>query len=144
MTTTSFLALRQDIRLTVYADGIGQIWIESSHRLIVTSCPSHVTEFPLHQTMIFRQSSLYSFGHSKYRLKWTLGSRLVNSKAAYDGHIPLNWFETGFLAVGSAIMSIFDPRRGGERPKASQREEVGLKPLGLRYDCGPWRDNSWV
>ena len=74
--------------------------------------------------MIFRQSSLYSFGHSKYRLGWTVGTRLVTSKAAYDGHIPLNWFETAFLAVGSAIMSIVDPRRGGEHPKASQREAI--------------------
>ncbi|KAJ6620071.1 putative COQ4 protein, responsible for restoring ubiquinone biosynthesis [Mycena sp. CBHHK59/15] len=31
---------------------------------------------------------------------------------AYEGHIPLNWFENGVLAVGSAVMSLADPRRG--------------------------------
>ncbi|KAJ6507730.1 ubiquinone biosynthesis protein COQ4, mitochondrial [Mycena vitilis] len=31
---------------------------------------------------------------------------------AYEGHIPLNWFENGVLAVGSAFMSLANPRRG--------------------------------
>ncbi|KAJ7592663.1 coenzyme Q biosynthesis protein Coq4-domain-containing protein [Mycena floridula] len=31
---------------------------------------------------------------------------------AYPGHIPLNWFENAFLAVGSGLMSLADPRRG--------------------------------
>ncbi|KAJ7614096.1 ubiquinone biosynthesis protein Coq4 [Roridomyces roridus] len=31
---------------------------------------------------------------------------------AYEGHIPVNWFENGVLAVGSAFMSLADPRRG--------------------------------
>ncbi|THH08930.1 hypothetical protein EW145_g2375 [Phellinidium pouzarii] len=31
--------------------------------------------------------------------------------AAYDGHIPLNWFENAFLAVGSGIVLLTDPRR---------------------------------
>ena len=35
------------------------------------------------------------------------------SQPAYDGHIPLNWAENAFLAVGSAVMSLLDPRRGG-------------------------------
>jgi len=35
------------------------------------------------------------------------------SQPAYDGHIPLNWAENAFLAVGSAVMSLMDPRRGG-------------------------------
>ncbi|KZT23277.1 ubiquinone biosynthesis protein COQ4, mitochondrial [Neolentinus lepideus HHB14362 ss-1] len=38
--------------------------------------------------------------------------RTVTSKPAYDGHIPLNFFENAFLAVGSAVMSLADPRRG--------------------------------
>jgi len=32
---------------------------------------------------------------------------------AYPGHIPLNFAENAFLAVGSAFMSLLDPRRGG-------------------------------
>ncbi|KAJ7111958.1 coenzyme Q biosynthesis protein Coq4-domain-containing protein [Mycena epipterygia] len=40
-------------------------------------------------------------------------TRLIGTKApAYDGHIPLNWFENGVLAVGSAFMALADPRRG--------------------------------
>ncbi|KAG8814255.1 Ubiquinone biosynthesis protein [Serendipita sp. 399] len=34
------------------------------------------------------------------------------TKPAYEGHIPLNWAENAFLAVGSAVMSLLDPRRG--------------------------------
>ncbi|KAF9812468.1 hypothetical protein IEO21_06186 [Rhodonia placenta] len=39
-------------------------------------------------------------------------TRLASSKPAYEGHVPLNWFEAGFLAVGSAFMSLANPRRG--------------------------------
>ena len=39
-------------------------------------------------------------------------ARSINTPA-YEGHIPLNWFENAFLAVGSAVMSLVDPRRGG-------------------------------
>ena len=47
--------------------------------------------------------------------KNVLATRSIGSKVpAYEGHIPLNWFETGVLAVGSAFMSLADPRRGGE------------------------------
>lgn len=35
---------------------------------------------------------------------------------AYPGHIPLNWFENAFLAVGSGLMSLANPHRGGEYP----------------------------
>jgi len=35
------------------------------------------------------------------------------AQPAYDGHIPLNWAENAFLAVGSAVMSLLDPRRAG-------------------------------
>ncbi|KAF8972242.1 ubiquinone biosynthesis protein COQ4, mitochondrial [Flammula alnicola] len=41
-----------------------------------------------------------------------LPARLINTPPAYEGHIPLNWFETAFLTVGSAVMSLVDPRRG--------------------------------
>ncbi|KAJ7249177.1 ubiquinone biosynthesis protein COQ4, mitochondrial [Mycena haematopus] len=45
--------------------------------------------------------------------KNVLATRSIGSKVpAYEGHIPLNWIETGVLAVGSAFMSLADPRRG--------------------------------
>lgn len=31
----------------------------------------------------------------------------------YEGHVPLNVFERGALAVGSAVMSLRNPYRGG-------------------------------
>ena len=31
----------------------------------------------------------------------------------YEGHVPLNVFERGALAAGSAVMSLINPRRGG-------------------------------
>ncbi|CAE6529379.1 unnamed protein product [Rhizoctonia solani] len=36
------------------------------------------------------------------------------SSPAYDGHIPLNWGENAFMAVGSALTALVDPRRGGK------------------------------
>ncbi|KAJ7814443.1 ubiquinone biosynthesis protein COQ4, mitochondrial [Mycena olivaceomarginata] len=45
--------------------------------------------------------------------KNVISTRSMGSKApAYEGHIPLGWFENGVLAVGSALMSLADPRRG--------------------------------
>lgn len=47
----------------------------------------------------------------------------------YPGHIPLNWFQTALMTVGSAFMSLADPRRGGKLP---------LIPLPLYFffrDC---------
>ena len=41
-------------------------------------------------------------------------TRSVKSEPAYPGHIPLNSFENAFLAVGSAFMSLADPRRAGK------------------------------
>ena len=31
----------------------------------------------------------------------------------YAGHIPLTHMERGALAIGSAVISLFNPRRGG-------------------------------
>ena len=41
-------------------------------------------------------------------------TRSVKTEPAYPGHIPLNGFENAFLAVGSAFMSLADPRRAGK------------------------------
>ncbi|TFK92696.1 ubiquinone biosynthesis protein COQ4 mitochondrial [Polyporus arcularius HHB13444] len=38
-------------------------------------------------------------------------TRAVNTQPAYEGHIPLNWFEHGFLTLGSAFMALVNPRR---------------------------------
>lgn len=34
----------------------------------------------------------------------------------YDGHVPLNRLEQAGLAVGSAVISLFNPRRAGNPP----------------------------
>ncbi|KAI1796885.1 ubiquinone biosynthesis protein COQ4 mitochondrial [Ganoderma leucocontextum] len=39
-------------------------------------------------------------------------TRSVNTQPAYEGHVPLNWFEHGFLTLGSAFMALANPRRG--------------------------------
>ncbi|KAJ8693105.1 Ubiquinone biosynthesis protein [Pleurotus ostreatus] len=39
-------------------------------------------------------------------------NRHQSTKPAYEGHIPLNWFENAILAAGSAFMSLANPRRG--------------------------------
>lgn len=44
-------------------------------------------------------------------------TRSSSTAPAYEGHIPLQWFEKAVLAVGSAFMSITDPRRGGKFPQ---------------------------
>lgn len=62
------------------------------------------------------------------------------SQPAYDGHIPLNWAENAFLAVGSAVMSLVDPRRGGvfEINKNCDFMASSFRP---RYDRGIRRDH---
>jgi len=32
----------------------------------------------------------------------------------YEGHVPLNIFERGALAAGSAVMALLNPRRAGK------------------------------
>ena len=39
--------------------------------------------------------------------------RSLKTQPAYEGHIPLNWFETALMTVGSAYKALTDPRRGG-------------------------------
>ena len=40
-------------------------------------------------------------------------TRSASTQPAYEGHVPLNWFEHGFLTLGSAFMALANPRRGG-------------------------------
>ena len=47
----------------------------------------------------------------------------------YGGHVPLNVFERGAVAAGSAVMSFLNPRRGG-------------MPDGFSL-LGPLVDRSW-
>lgn len=61
-----------------------------------------------------------------------VATRSLGSKVpAYEGHIPVNWFENGVLAVGSAFMSLADPRRGGESTSNFCRQCID--------DRLPWR-----
>lgn len=39
----------------------------------------------------------------------------------YPGHVPLNGFERGALAAGSAVLSLMNPRRGGRSVRKAQR-----------------------
>ncbi|KAI0248900.1 coenzyme Q biosynthesis protein Coq4-domain-containing protein [Lactifluus subvellereus] len=48
---------------------------------------------------------------SIFRRQSLTQTRSVKTEPAYPGHIPLNWFENAFLAVGSAFISLADPRR---------------------------------
>ena len=41
-------------------------------------------------------------------------TRHIRTEPAYPGHIPLTSFENAFLAAGSALMSLADPRRAGK------------------------------
>jgi ubiquinone biosynthesis protein COQ4 len=38
----------------------------------------------------------------------------LHHSPAYPGHIPLNTFENAFLTLGSALVALIDPRRGGK------------------------------
>ena len=58
----------------------------------------------------------------------------------YNGHMPLNGFERSALAVGSAVMSLYNPRRGGSSFfKADSRVQVDSTE---RPHCCTWRSNS--
>ncbi|KAH0586505.1 Ubiquinone biosynthesis protein [Termitomyces sp. 'cryptogamus'] len=48
-------------------------------------------------------------------------ARSSSTAPAYEGHLPLNWFQNAVLAVGSAFMSLADPRRGGKYPQFNVR-----------------------
>ncbi|KAG8762246.1 Ubiquinone biosynthesis protein [Ceratobasidium sp. 428] len=48
------------------------------------------------------------------RLRPALVTHRRRTAPAYDGHIPLNWAENAFMAVGSALTALVDPRRGGK------------------------------
>ena len=61
---------------------------------------------------------------------------------AYGRHIPLNWFENAFLAVGSAVMSLADPRRGGACSDENLCCIEFIRCLMDRYDCCFSGDNG--
>lgn len=54
-------------------------------------------------------------------------TRHIKTEPAYPGHIPLTSFENAFLAAGSALMSLADPRRAGKD---------GLNPI-IFYGLSP-------
>lgn len=58
----------------------------------------------------------------------------------YEGHVPLTIVERGALAVGSAVMSLFNPRRGGERSRPI--EAIAFSEVGTsRSHRSPRRDD---
>ncbi|KAF8072202.1 ubiquinone biosynthesis protein COQ4, mitochondrial [Lyophyllum atratum] len=69
--------------------------------------------FSLRATDIARvASSRLALSLNRRPTAYGLSTRFNSTTPAYKGHIPLNWFENAFLAVGSAVMSLADPRRG--------------------------------
>ena len=76
--------------------------VRSAHQLEIVASRSVTT-----------LSGRNSFGPLNLRSSQPDGAQFSNNQPAYEGHIPLNWFENAFLAVGSAVMSLVDPRRGG-------------------------------
>lgn len=64
-------------------------------------------------------------------------SRSTSSKPNYDGHIPLNWFETGLLTAGSAFMAITNPRRGGKSLSALTKRHL----IACRHGRCAWRND---
>jgi ubiquinone biosynthesis protein COQ4 len=47
-------------------------------------------------------------------LRLALVAHRGKTTPAYEGHVPLNWAENAFMAVGSALTALADPRRGGK------------------------------
>lgn len=92
---------------------------------------SHGTQSLL-STSLRRQREAKLFGNA-------VSTRSVNTTPSYEGHIPLNWFENAVLAVGSAVMSLADPRRGGEY--LSEVHTTNRMTYSGRYGCCVGRDN---
>ena len=49
----------------------------------------------------------------------------------YEGHVPLNVFERGTLAVGSAVMSLMNPRRAGMFTVTNPHSKILILPKDL-------------
>jgi ubiquinone biosynthesis protein COQ4 len=82
---------------------------------ILMSILRHLSKVSVVTRSTHSKSTLYRIlTLDRVRLSNVHGTRLASTTPAYEGHIPLNWFENAFLAVGSAVMSLTDPRRGGE------------------------------
>lgn len=79
-------------------------------KMSFSSCLQQRSAQILRRSLITESSAARALGISVQRPC----RRSLSSKPAYEGHIPLNWMENAFLAAGSAIMSLADPRRGGE------------------------------
>ena len=57
----------------------------------------------------------------------------------YEGHVPLTTIERGTLAVASAVISLFNPRRAGERPYVYLGLAVSDPPI-IRSHCSVRRN----
>jgi hypothetical protein len=47
----------------------------------------------------------------------------------YEGHVPLNTIERGVLAAGSALISLFNPRRAGMLLREEEKKATFSKNL---------------
>ena len=67
----------------------------------------------------------------KYALPVLAAAKLAQSRPAstqpnYEGHIPLNWLEHGFMLAGASYQALFHPQRGGESCTSAAREPTTL------------------
>ncbi|KAJ9641355.1 Ubiquinone biosynthesis protein [Coniosporium tulheliwenetii] len=67
-------------------------------------------------------------GYTSYRTF----SVLNRPPPKYEGHIPLTRVERGALAVGSAVLSLFNPRRAGRRI-LRDRPRISSKTMSVEY-----------
>ncbi|RKF65197.1 Ubiquinone biosynthesis protein coq4, mitochondrial [Erysiphe neolycopersici] len=89
--------------------------------ILVSSTKASMSSASLH---IFKSSSiLYQF-HESRRLFGVLNRPPPN----YPGHVPLTYLEKTGLAVGSAVISLFNPRRGGSKDLIAALGEATATP----------------
>lgn len=65
-------------------------------------------------------------------------ARSASTQPAYEGHVPLNWFEHGFLTLGSAFMALANPRRGGTSLQHVQGMVWGHNAKARQIWLLPW------
>jgi ubiquinone biosynthesis protein COQ4 len=49
-----------------------------------------------------------------FQVKWMKAATTKKSEPLYDGHIPINLLQRAILSVGSSIVALTDPVRGGD------------------------------
>jgi hypothetical protein len=113
---------------------------------------------------MFRSGLLFEHGIGKHleimpvsvravppaRMLWSISSRRGSCNRAfsvlkrpppnYPGHVPLTFWEQGLLAIGSAVGSLWNPRRGGLAITAPHlAQSTTPTDRSPRSHCGTWR-----